>query len=197
MSSSKGLKKRYRCAFTLVELIVAISVSSILVAVTVQVYSLFRTSMTNDQVRADSMQNARVALDRVSRDLRQTLDVVTELPPNPSDSTIPQPHAIEFEDGHTNDLTYRSYYLSGTTLRMQRKRYYFPGAQAGVNVRWDTIGTGGALPIAATIGSAQDIADMVQGLDFYLEEGVFTVDMVTGDGVINFPTRTSVQGRNI
>jgi len=184
-------------AFTLVELLVSVVVSSILVAATVQVYSLFRTTMMRDQAMSDSMQNARVALDRLSRDLRQTGDVVTELPSYTiPDLEISQPHAIEFEDGHANDLTYRYYYLSGTTLRMQTKRYYFTG-QTGTNVHWDTIGTEGASPVVADVGNPLDVADMVQELNVYYEDGIYIIEMLTGDGVVNMPVRTSIIGRNI
>lgn len=181
-------------AFSLTELLVAILISSLLVGITVSMYSLIRKSMAQDQVKSDSTQNARVSLDRISRELRQTPQVVTVLPANESDNSVTQPGAIEFEDGHANDLSYKRYYLSGTTLRMQVKEYYFASSPS-TRVRYNAVDGSGNLPTAANVNTYQDVAEMVQSMSFYGSSRIKIV-MVTGDGIQNFTLQTSVEGRN-
>ncbi|HSI20604.1 MAG TPA: prepilin-type N-terminal cleavage/methylation domain-containing protein [Verrucomicrobiae bacterium] len=182
-------------AFTLVELLVAVVVSGILVGITASTYSLFRRSMALDQGRVSLSQNARIALDRISRELRQTPAVVTLLPANPSDLSTPQPGELEFEDGHANDLTYRRYYLSGGTLKVDVKQYYF-AYDPTTRVRWNEQGTGGVSPISNVI-STNDIADNVQSISYYGSNEVqILVTMLDSEGQ-QFQLRTTVLGRNL
>jgi uncharacterized protein (TIGR02599 family) len=184
---------RSKSAFTLVELLVAMVVATILVSITVSLYGLIRTSMTQDQAKADAAQNARVALDRMTRELRQAADIVTNLPSDASDTTVAQPHEIEFLDGHANDMTYKRYYLSGTTMQLQVKEYYF-STDPTTRVAWNAK-SGGVSPTSAVI-STQDIAEMVQSLNVY-EDGVVQVEVTTSDGANQiYRLQTAVQGRN-
>lgn len=180
-------------AFTFVELLVAVMVGSILVGTSVTLYGLVRRSLGEDQVRADAAQNARVSLDRLSREVRQSPEVVTVLPSTLSDASVTQPGEIQFEDGHANDLTYKRYYLSGTTLQMQVREYYFSGAP-GTRVKWNAVGNGGVSPTMAVI-STQDVAEMVQELRF-AGGSLIEMEVVTGEGVQTYRLRTSVERRN-
>ncbi|CAN5125465.1 hypothetical protein BH11PAT4_BH11PAT4_0800 [soil metagenome] len=180
--------------FSLTELLVAVMVSSILVTVTVSVFSLVRKSMVLDQAKADISQNARITVDRLSRELRQTPQVVTELPQDAADTSVAQPGEIEFQDGHTNDLTYRRYYRSGTTLQLQVKEYYFAAAPT-VRVRWNEVNGSGQTPLSAVL-STQDIAEFVSSLKFYGSEVVQMEITTTDGGVQTFKLQASVQGRN-
>ncbi len=183
-----------RAAFTLVELLIAMLVSGILVGVTVSTYTLIRTSMTQDNLKAASAQNARVALERMGRELRQAPEIVTNLPTSSTDTSVTQPSEVEFEDGHADDLTYKRYYLNGNILQVEVKEYYFSSAPS-TRVRWNSVGGSGESPISAVI-STQDIADMVQSITFY-ENEVFQVEIVTGDGINqSYSLKTSVEGRN-
>lgn len=181
-------------AFSLTELLVAVMISSILVTLTVSVFTLVRKSMVIDQAKADITQNARITVDRLSRELRQTPQVVTLLPLNAADTSVSQPGEIEFEDGHANDLTYRRFYLSGTTLQLQVKEYYFAASPSN-RVRWNEVNGSGDLPLSAVI-STQDIAEYVNSLVFYGSE-VIQMEVTTTDGLNQtFTLQTSVQGRN-
>src|ERR1044072_1460625 len=146
-----------RPGFTLIELLVAMIVSSILISITISTYSLFRKSMNLDQGRSTIAQNNRIALDRLSRELRQTPEIVTEYPADADDTSVAQPGQIEFEDGHANDLTYKRYYITGSTLKVDVKQYYF-SYDPTYRVTWNAVGNGNVAPIANTI-STQDIAD--------------------------------------
>jgi prepilin-type N-terminal cleavage/methylation domain-containing protein len=191
----RAMKTTSKPAFTLVELVVAISVSAILVGITASTYSLFRRQMALDQNRTLIAQNARIALDRLSRELRQTPAIVTQIPVSPSDTSVLQPGQIEFEDGHANDLTYRRYYIQDGILRVDIKQYYFT-YDSGVRVRWNEIGAGGVTPVSNVI-TTHDVADQVQSIVFYRDFSV-TILLTTQDGDgQSFQLRTTIHGRNI
>lgn len=186
-------------AFSLIELLVALAVSSILVSSTVSLYGLTRKAITVDQSKADLTQNARVALDRMAREIRQTPEIITPLPDNPSDTSVAQPGYVEFENGHDNNLEYYRYYLSGTTLRLEKKEYFFTN-NPSVRVRWNSTGGGGygggGSPLSNII-STQDIATSVQSLQFY-GSNLVQIILTTNDGAgQSFTLRTNVYGRNI
>lgn len=180
--------------FTLIELLIVMLVSSSLIAATVSTYSLFRKSATNDQSRASIVQNGRVALDRLSREIRQTPTIVTTIPTDPSDTSVAQPGEIEFEDGHAQDLTYRRYYISQNVLKLDINEYYFSYA-TGTRVRWNAVGTGGVSPLKHVI-STQDIADSAQTLTLYGSKPL-QVQLVTTDGRQIYTLRTQIYERNI
>ncbi|MFH1392666.1 MAG: hypothetical protein ABIG90_03310 [bacterium] len=54
-------------------------------------------------------QNSRIAIDKISRELRQTDEIITSLPAN----------EIEFQDGRTENLQYLRYYLEDHKLHRQ------------------------------------------------------------------------------
>lgn len=183
-----------KSGFTLIEVLVAIIISSILIGITVSVYNLFRRSMLQDQSKADIVQNARISFDRLTRELRQTPDVVTTLPADPSDNSVTEPGEIEFEDGHTQDLTYRRYYIASGTLKLDTKEYYFSGTPA-IRVRWNA--TGGSGVLTAHVISTQDIADSVQSVSFYGSNQIQIILVTAGESGQTFPLRTVVFGRNL
>lgn len=180
--------------FTLIELLVAIIVSSILISITVSVYNLFRRSMLIDQSKSDIVQNARISFDRLSRDLRQTPDLVTSLPADVNDNSVTEPHEIEFEDGNANDLTYRRYYIVGTTLKIDTKEYYFSGSPA-IRVRWNA--TGGSGVLVSHVISTQDVADSVDSISFYGSNQIQVLLVTAGENNQSFPLRTTIFGRNL
>lgn len=189
-------------AFTLVELLVAISISSILIVVSVSVYNLFRRSTIADQAKSDLSQNARVALDRLTRELRQTPDIVTQLPASPSDTTVVEPNEIEFEDGNVSVgdpdyLTYHRYYLAGTTLEMDIREYYF-ASDTSTRVHWNDRDASNNLPIAHVI-STQAVAQDVSGFVLYGQKPVEVI-LTTSDPALpgqTYQLRTYLTGRNI
>lgn len=179
----------------MIELLVAVAVSGILVAAASSTYSLFRRSMALDQDRAALSQNARIALDRLSRELRQTPDVVTTLPTDPTDVSVAQPGEIEFEDGHANDLSYKRYYLVGAVLKVDVKQYYFT-YDPGVRVKWNAIGNGGVSPISNVV-STNDVADNVASITFYGSNAVQVLLTMQDTEGQQLQVRSTILGRNL
>lgn len=182
-----------KSGFTLVELLVALVISSILIGASVSIYTVFRKAIAQDQNKAALTQNARVAFDRISRELRQTPGVVTVLPKDKDDTTVAQPGEIEFEDGHENNLTYNRYYLVGSSLKLDVIEYYFAD-DSGLRVPYNSKKTNGEVPIKHVI-STQDVAEMVQGISFYAGPPL-QFEMTTTDGKQSYTIRTNLYERN-
>jgi prepilin-type N-terminal cleavage/methylation domain-containing protein len=181
--------------FTVIELLVAVIISSVLISLTIATYNLFRKTAIADQSKSDLDQNGRVAIDRLTRNIRQTPDIVTILPDDANDTSVAEPHEIEFEDGNTGDLTYQRYYLNGTTLELDTKEYYFT-ADPSTRVHWNTRDASSNLPVAHVI-STQDIALNVSNFTLYGYKPVEVYLTTSDPSGQKFMLRTAVTGRNL
>ena len=184
MSTNKRL-----AGFTLIELLVAMIISSILISVTSSTYLLFRRSLARDQAKADITQNARIALDRMSREIRQSRGIITDLPNTISDISVAEPHEIEFNDGHLElgDPTFpsnRRYYVSNGVLKLDIRQYSLN------NVPILYLGPDGSSPTMAVL-STQDVAERVSDLSFYGTGSIFLAYITTTDGETQNYTLTS------
>lgn len=131
-------KKSKESGFTIIEVVTSISLFTILVILTASLFSLSQKSYTAGINENELTQNARVSLDRVSREIRQSVQVVTDLT---STST-----EIFFQNGHdTSQISYIRYYLNGTDLMRAHEAYYFP-ADPSVYVIWNGLNQLGQLP---------------------------------------------------
>jgi prepilin-type N-terminal cleavage/methylation domain-containing protein len=180
-----------RAGFTLVELLLALMIASILVTMTAGVYTLFRRSLAAQQVSAELAQNGRVVIDRLSRELRQSPLVVTNLPDTPTDNSVVQPGQIEFESGHDTSLTYYRYYVSGTILKLETKYYYYSAAPS-TRVRYTPTSP---VPLSAVL-STVDVADRVKSLNVYGDPAVRLVLTTTDGNLQNYVLDTTVLRRN-
>lgn len=112
--------------FTLAEITVTIGVFIVVILLTGSIYSLSQKSYKKSSDMAELTQNNRVFLDRLSRELRQSVNIITALPPTNNDSLNPPAEQIIFQDGHNaNQITYIRYYLNGADLMREHSAYYF------------------------------------------------------------------------
>ena len=148
--------------FTLLELLISIS---IFVLVMLTVYSLFSLGQRAYRRGGEEMeiwQNARTSLDRMTREIRQAENIVTVLPPSETDPLNPPVNELQFQDGHDNtEIIYIRYYLDGTDLMRQRLGYYFPDTPA-VYVKWDSLDS---------FGNPVRLASVYADLAFYVASG--------------------------
>lgn len=102
------------------------SIFVVVILLTGSIYSLAQKSYKKSSDLAELTQNNRVFLDRLSRELRQSINIITSLPPTASDPLNPPAEQIIFQDGHDSSLiTYLRYYLNGTNLMREHSAYYF------------------------------------------------------------------------
>lgn len=87
------------------------------------VYLMSYRSYQRQSQSAELTQNGRIALERMSREIRQANDILTVLPESQGTGTASE---IKFQDGHdTTKIEYIRYYLSGTDLYRQASHYCF------------------------------------------------------------------------
>ena len=115
--------------FTLVEMLITII---IFVFVSIAVFNLFSFSQkfySQGSTQAELLQNGRVILERIAREIRQAEEIVTPLPQVADNPDNPPPSEIEFQDGHKpspyehlgSDYYYIRYYLSTSTGEIYRQ----------------------------------------------------------------------------
>ena len=94
----KNLKNRK--AFTLVEILTVVFLGSIIIMAAYTVYLASYKSYKKNTESAELTQNARIALERMSREIRQAQDIIDPLSMPPS-ADSPTQNIIVFQDGHT------------------------------------------------------------------------------------------------
>lgn len=177
--------------FTLMEALTGALLGAIILII---IYTSFTTGQKlNKQglLNSEVAQNGRIAMDRISRELRQTGQLVTILSENPPD---PAQTEIMFEDGHTDTIQYIRYYLSGTDLRKEIRHYYFPAEpETWVN---DSARDGYGQPASSAVDSDQIISQFVASLNFYGEKTI-SIDLSIEKSGKRIDFQTKNLGRNL
>jgi hypothetical protein len=107
------------------EILVAVFLFSFLMIMTGESYLLAQRSFKKGAEEGELAQNARVALDRISREIRQSGSIISSLPPSADDPENPPISEFIIGDGHNPEtITYIRYYLSGNDLMRQHYGYY-------------------------------------------------------------------------
>jgi len=189
------LKPSSKKGFTLIEIIVAIALSFILLGALYSVYLTSYRSYRNNVARAELNQNARIAMERITRDLRQTQEITTDLPPTNTDQLNPPSTEIQFQDGHnTAKIQYIRYYFLNGNLRRQVIHYFFT---SDINswVKWNALDQFNNSP-QTSIDEDTVRADKVTSIQFYGVDYVNIIITVSDqNGIYTYETQTL--GRNI
>lgn len=179
--------------FTLIELLIAITVSVILFMILASSYDLSQKIYNQTDIKAEITQNGRVILDRMIRELRQTPEIVTQLPENndPASTT----NEIMFQDGHDmSSINYIRYFLDGNNLDRQELYYYFPD-DPDTHVAWYATDQDGSAPDLIS-STPRIIGEYVDDIEFW---GVKLININiylsknNGSEILN----TAVYGRNL
>ncbi|MBM2821103.1 MAG: hypothetical protein HW405_863 [Candidatus Berkelbacteria bacterium] len=156
-------------------------------------------------------QNARIALERMSRDIRQSMEIVTTLPPDPGSGTPPS--EIKFQDGHNfwpgptssptplpsvsstgGKIQYITYFLDWTDLHRKVSHYAFTATPTEWVV-WSAHDLGGNPP--QEFADSDDIkSQMVTNLQFWGINNI-TIHLTVSDGTNTQVFETQSLGRNI
>jgi len=181
--------------FTMLEIIVSLALFVIVIILVSSIYLLAQKSYNKSSDLAELTQNARVCLDRLSRELRQSVNIVTALPPTDSDPENPPAEEIFFQDGHNiSQITYLRYYLDGTNLMREHKAYYF-ASEPTVYVTYNTTDQYGNSPDEKILEN-RIIGEYFSQLKFWDNSGSISIAIELNKGSNNFKIRTSVYPRN-
>lgn len=102
-------------AFTLVEMVVSITILVLISGAIYSLFSLHQQSFQMAQEREELVQNGRVILERLSRELRQAKEITTSLPETSDIPGFPPSSEISFQDGHLASIAEQQYAQTGTS----------------------------------------------------------------------------------
>lgn len=190
----KNLKKNSG-GFTLLEVIASLALFSIIILLVSDVYLVSQRAYNKNAAIAELTQNARVSLDRISRELRQSADIITSLPPTDTDPGNPPSGQIFFRDGHdVTQITYLRYYLDGSNLMREHKAFYFDGDQS-LYVAYGSLDQGGGSPREIVLEN-RVVGEYFSRLEFWGANGLTNISLGLTKNQNNFSVKTSVFSRN-
>jgi len=189
-------------AFTLIEVLTAMTIGILIIMAVYEVYNISYKSYKKNFASAELTQNARVALERMSRDLRQTTEILTNLPEDPGAGTPPS--EIKFQDGHnfwptSGQIQYITYYLSGTDLHRRLSHYTFTvPCETAPSITWVLWSTRDGSNSLAPECTDSDVvkAEKISSLEFWGVK-VITINLATSDETSTYHFETKTLGRNI
>lgn len=190
----KNAKKNQK-GFTMVEIMVSLSLFVAVIFLTGSMFSLSQKSYSTGSNESELSQNVRVALDRMSREIRQSVKIITTLPATGTDPLNPPSNEIFFQDGHNVDeITYIRYYLNGPDLMRAHEAYYFP-ADPGVYVIWDSLNEFGETP-TQTVLEDRIIGEYFNNVGFWGDQGLIHMQADLEKNNKQLQINTSIFSRN-
>lgn len=181
--------------FTLPEIMISLTIFVMVILITGSIYSLAQKSYKKSSDLAELTQNNRVYLDRLSRELRQSVNIITTLPPTDDDPANPPADQIIFQDGHDSSLiTYIRYYLNGTDLMREHSAYYFDTDPA-TYVAYNSLDQNGQ-PARVTILENRVIGEYFNQIKFWGSNGLINTYLKLTKNTNSFEIETSAYSRN-
>lgn len=161
--------------FTLIELIIAISFFLIVVLLSGTLFLNAQKVYHSTSDQNELLQNSRVCIDRMSREIRQATALITDI-----SSTTPS-HSIVFQDGHdTAHITYITYYLDGDDLYRKHSAYYFPATPANY-VYIDSFDMFSVPPLELILED-RIVGEYFENINFIKNEGLLDVNLELSSG---------------
>lgn len=200
IAQNKNLKsakyKLLSAGFTTLEIAISMMVFVLVILLVNSMYAISQRSYSKGSNKAELAQNARVVFDRTSRELRQSTNIITLLPPTGIDPLNPPPNEIFFQDGHNIDqITYLRYRLDGSNLMRQHSAYYFAGAP-GIYVDYNSIDGFGNPPTELVLED-RIVGEYFNSLKFWGANGLIhiSIKLLKNQDIVNFDT--NVYSRNL
>jgi len=130
--------------FTLTEILIVVVIFLLIGIVVLDIYLLSQKIYQRGENQAELLQNGRIILERITRELRQAKEVVSALPEVADNPDDPPFSEIEFQDGHTTstDYYYIRYYIPEGTEEIYRQYrvYCFDACESCFDYfSWDDI----------------------------------------------------------
>lgn len=177
--------------FTTLEIMVSLMLFVMVILLVGSMFIISQKSYNKGSRTAELTQNARVTLDRMSREIRQSTSIVTSLNPDGGVAV----HEIFFQDGHdSSQITYIRYYLSGTDLMRRHVAYYFDTNPGIYVVRSSVDGSGN--PPSEMILEDRIVGEFLNKLEFWGTNGLITISVEFLKNDTNVKMKTKIFSRN-
>ncbi|MFA6304678.1 MAG: hypothetical protein WCV73_04790 [Patescibacteria group bacterium] len=181
--------------FTLTEVVSVLGLTVMIMVLIYNVFLISQKSFIKGDEKMEITQNARILLDRLSRELRQTQEITTALPSDKDQVGFPPAAEIMFQDGHDEqNIQYLRYYAIGALIKRQKIVYFF-SAEPDNYVKWNALDQFGQPPNQSVIDE-KDIAEYVSQMQFY-GDNLINIDLSLIKNQSTSRFFTSIWGRNI
>ncbi|MBI2042463.1 MAG: hypothetical protein HYT21_01825 [Candidatus Nealsonbacteria bacterium] len=181
-------------AFTLPETLMAISVVFLVLGAILLAFNFSQRVYRGGEAGAEITQNGRVLLERLTREIRQAREIVTELPLAESQATS----TLMFEDGHLSVPYHYIRYLrdeSASQIKREVIGFYFSNDPEQTLVSYDALPPPGQILENKSLEPSQVVGEFVSQLNFW-SNGVVYLGLLLEKGEQNIHLKTSVFGRN-
>lgn len=198
----------YHKGFTLVEILVTLVIFILVVVGMFNLFSLSQRFYVKGEMRAELLQNGRVILERMAREIRQANEIVTSLPQVEDNPDDPPVQEIEFQDGHTpspyqslgSDYYYIRYYFNTSTgeIYRQYRVYCFDDCSLCSDYfRWnDTLMENGSIiHTHPCLLEEKIIGEYLESLEYWGTDAV-NVSLILAKGKEEINLKTEIFGRN-
>lgn len=188
-------RREQRKGFTLFETLTAVALTVVFLGLGTTMLITYQRIHRKEYDTLEITQNARVIMDRISRELRQSDVLVTHLPQFRGTPGDPPPSEIQFQDGHdTVTIHYIRYFLNGTDLNRQIIAYEF-ASNPGVRVPFDALDVDGNPPTQIEVEN-RVVAEYVSDIDYW---GLTLVrlSITIEKNNASLTTESAVHGRNL
>ena len=194
--------------FTIVEIIITVAIFCLAVWLIFNIFTFSQKFYRQTEDNSELLQNGRIVLERISRDLRQAAELVTQLPQTPDAPGNPPSQEIEFQDGHTpspyqqlgSDYYYIRYYINANTLELHRQYrvYCFDSCLSCLSYfRWNDTKLVGGQTVYTQPCDLEDmvVGEYMQNLQFW-GSGLINISLNLSKGSQTVNLKTAVLGRN-
>lgn len=174
---------------------VAVFLFVFVIVITGSSYLLAQKAYNKGSTENELAQNIRVSTDRITREIRQSVAIVTNLPPTAIDPLNPPAPSLTIQDGHdVNRITYITYYLNGSELKRKQETYYF-SSDPNIYVLYNSTDGFGNPPEVAVL-SDEIIAEYLSGAEFYGASGLVNISLTLSKNQKTLKIDTSAYSRN-
>ena len=189
---SRTTKFKSGAGFTMIEVSVTLAILGLVLVAVYGVYSLSQKAYSTEENAIEITQNGRVILERLTREIRQASEMVTELPEAEEMATS----TIMFEDGHIEEpYQYIRYFKTDGLVKREVVGFYFSGDFEENLVPWDATPPAGQTMETKFLQEAQTIGEYVIGLKFWGSKTIY-IALDLNKKQNNLQLKTSVFGRN-
>jgi len=202
---SKSMIINRMFGFTIIEMLIVIAIFCLVVGLVLNIFVFSQNFYRQTENNLELLQNGRIILERISRDLRQAAEMVTALPQVPDNPDNPPTQEIEFQDGHApspyqdlgSNYYYIRYYLDSDSKEVHRQYriYCFePCAVCSSYYRWNDIDEQGFQPQACNLED-EVVGEYLLDLRFWGSGLIgIALDLSKSGQVINL--KTAIWARN-
>lgn len=175
--------------FTILELIVSLALFLIIILLSGSIFVTAQNIYHNTSSQNELLQNSRVCIDRMSREIRQSAKLITDI-----SSTTPSA-SIVFQDGHDlSRITYITYYLSGDDLMRKHNAYYYTTDPSNyVNI--DSVDMFGQPPTEIILED-RIVGEYFDNIEFLNDEGLLDISLNLAKSNNNLDINSKIFIRN-